>query len=510
MGQLFQTKSVDQLRADAEQHSGLKRSLGALDLVMLGIGAIIGTGIFVLTGTAAANNAGPAVCLSFVAAGIASAFAGLCYAEMSSMIPIAGSAYTYAYATMGELIGWIIGWDLILEYLVGAATVSVGWSGYVCSFIQHVFNVHLPAAWTQAPFAWFEAGKALPDGTISHGQVWHFAGAVINLPAVLITLAVTALLVRGIKESATFNTLIVFIKVAVVLLFIAFVGPKVVPSNWHPFIPETLKDPSGAPIFGKYGITGILQGATTVFFAYIGFDAVSTAAQECKNPKRDLPIGILGSLAICTVLYLAVSLILTGVVPYHELGVPHPVALGAQRAGIGWLETLIEIGAIAGLSSVMLVMLLGQPRIFFSMAKDGLFPPVAARIHPRFGTPHVTTIITGVVCAIAGGLLPIDILGELCSIGTLFAFVLVSAGVLILRVKRPDITRAFKVPGGPYVVPILGVATSGLLMYTATTATIIRLFAWMAVGLLIYFTYGIRHSKLAASKRAGEGAAPLT
>src|SRR5262245_12682382 len=260
---LFATQSVDDLRADAEVVHGLKRTLTATDLVLLGIGAIIGTGIFVLTGRAAANNAGPAVCLSFVAAGIASAFAGLCYAEMSSMIPIAGSAYTYAYATMGELIGWIIGWDLILEYLVGAATVSVGWSGYVCSFIQHVFDVHLPAAWTQAPFAWFEAGKTLPSGAISTGQVWHFEGAVINLPAVLITLAVTALLVRGIKESATFNTLIVFIKVAVVLLFIAFVGPKVVPSNWHPFIPEPLKDAAtGAPLFGKFGITGILQGAT--------------------------------------------------------------------------------------------------------------------------------------------------------------------------------------------------------------------------------------------------------
>jgi APA family basic amino acid/polyamine antiporter len=502
MGQLFQTKSVDQLRSDADQHSGLKRTLGALDLVMLGIGAIIGTGIFVLTGTAAAKNAGPAVCLSFVAAGIASAFAGLCYAEMSSMIPIAGSAYTYAYATMGELIAWIIGWDLILEYLVGAATVSVGWSGYVCSFIKHAFHVDLPPAWTQAPLAWFEAGKVLPNGAVSTGQIWHFDGAVMNLPAVLVTLAVTALLVRGIKESARFNTVIVFIKVAVVLLFIAFVGPKVVPANWHPFIPPSETDAiTKLPIFGKFGFSGILQGATTVFFAYIGFDAVSTAAQECKNPKRDLPIGILGSLAVCTVLYLAVSLILTGVVPYHDLNVPHPVALGAQRAGIGWLETLIEIGAIAGLSSVMLVMLLGQPRIFFSMAKDGLFPAIAARVHPRFGTPHVTTIVTGVVCAVAGGLLPIDILGELCSIGTLFAFVLVSLGVMILRLKRADIPRSFSVPGGPFVVPLLGAATSGLLMYTATTATIIRLFAWMAVGLLIYFLYGIRHSKLAHPDR---------
>ena len=300
---------------------------------MLGIGAIIGTGIFVLTGTAAAKNAGPAVSLSFVAAGFASVFAALCYAEMASMIPIAGSAYTYAYATMGELVAWIIGWDLILEYLVGAATVSVGWSGYVCAFVKGTLGIDLPSAWTTSPLAWFEAGKVLPDGKVSDGQFWHNAGAVINLPAVIITLLVTAILVRGVKESARFNSIIVFIKVTVVLLFIAFVGPKVNTALWHPFVPEQLKDPEGHAIFGKFGFSGILQGATTVFFAYIGFDAVSTAAQETKNPKRDLPIGILGSLAVCTVLYIAVSLILTGVVPYPDLNVSHPVSLGAQRAG---------------------------------------------------------------------------------------------------------------------------------------------------------------------------------
>ena len=493
---LFATKPVDQLRSDAEHDSGLKRSLTAMDLVLLGVGAIIGTGIFVLTGLAAANNAGPAVVLSFVVAGVASAFAGLCYAEMAAMIPIAGSAYTYAYATMGELVAWIIGWDLILEYLVGAATVSVGWSGYVCAFLRNALGINIPAAWTNSPFVWYEAGKALPTGGVSTGQFFHNPDAIINLPAVVITLLVTWILIRGVKESARFNAVVVFVKVAVVLLFIAFVGPKVVPANWHPFIPDQLRDAAGAPIFGKYGISGILQGATTVFFAYIGFDAVSTAAQECKNPKRDLPIGILGSLAICTVLYIAVSAILTGVVPYTQLNVSHPVSLGAERAGLHWLETLVEIGAIAGLSSVMLVMLMGQPRIFFSMARDGLFPAVAAKVHPRFGTPHITTAITGVVCAIAGGLLPIDILGELCSIGTLFAFVLVSLGVMILRLKRPDIPRSFKVPGGAVLVPVLGAVTSGLLMYTATTATIARLFVWMAIGLLIYFLYGRRHSKL--------------
>ena len=476
---LFATKSLESLSAEAERPHGLRRTLSASDLVLLGIGAIIGTGIFVLTGRAAAANAGPAVALSFVIAGVASAFAGLCYAEMASMIPIAGSAYTYAYATMGELMAWIIGWDLILEYLVGAATVSVGWSGYVGAFFQHVTGYALPTAWTSAPLKWDEAA-----------QQFHSTGAIVNLPAALIVLAVTVILVIGIKESARFNSVIVVIKVAVVLLFIVAAAPFIRPENWQPFIPEN------QGTFGRYGWSGIFQGATMVFFAYIGFDAVSTAAQEAKRPQRDLPIGILGSLVVCTVLYIAVSLILTGVVPYTKLSVPHPIAVGIAATGIGWMETAVEVGAIAGLSSVMLVMLLGQPRIFYAMAHDGLLPAAAAKVHPRFGTPHITTILTGIVCAIAGGVLPIDVLGELTSIGTLFAFVLVSIGVMILRLRRPEIPRAFRVPGGPFVVPLLGALTSGVLMYTATTHTLIRLFAWMALGLLIYAFYGRKHSKI--------------
>lgn len=478
---LFATKSVDQLRSDAEHSHGLKRTLGALDLTLLGIGAIIGTGIFVLTGRAAAANAGPAVALSFAVAGIASAFAALCYSEMAAMIPIAGSAYTYSYATMGEFVAWLIGWDLILEYLVGAATVSVGWAGYVTAFFKHMTGYELPREWSSAPILWNEAAKS-----------FEFTGAYVNLPAMFIVLLVTGILVLGVRESARINTVIVFMKVIVVLLFIAFAAKYVRPENWTPFIPEN------EGTFGRYGWSGIMQGATMVFFAYIGFDAVSTAAQETRNPQRDLPIGILVSLFVCTTLYIIVSLVLTGVVSYKQLSVPHPIAVGVAVTGLGWLETAVEVGAIAGLSSVMLVMLMGQPRIFFSMANDGLFPKAATRIHPKYGTPYVTTIITGVVCAIAGGALPIDILGELTSIGTLFAFVLVSLGVMILRVKRPDLPRAFKVPFGPYVVPILSAGTSLALMFTATPHTIMRLFVWMAIGVVFYYCYGRKHSKLRA------------
>ncbi|MBC8131695.1 MAG: amino acid permease [Deltaproteobacteria bacterium] len=481
---LFATKSVDRLRAESENTHGLKRTLTATDLVLLGIGAIIGTGIFVLTGHAAAANAGPAVVLSFVVAGIASGFAGLCYAEMASMIPVSGSAYTYSYATMGELVAWIIGWDLILEYLVAAATVSVGWSGYVVSFLRNVVGISLPNAWTNPAFRFDDVQGSFVA-----------TGAVMNLPAVFITVLATAILVLGIKESARFNSIIVAIKVTVVLLFLVFATKFIKPENWQPFIPE-----NEGP--GRFGFSGIMRGASVVFFAYIGFDAVSTTAQEAKNPRRDLPIGILGSLAVCTVLYILVSLVLTGVVPYRQLSVPHPMGLAAEVTGIRWLEAAIELGAIAGLSSVMVVMLMGQPRIFLSMALDGLFPKFATKVHPRYGTPYVTTILGGGFCALCGALFDIGVLGHLVSIGTLFAFALVSMGVLILRRTRPDIPRGFAVPGGPYLVPLGGVVTSLYIIYEAGWQTQLRLLIWLAVGLVIYVAYGRRHSKLRAETAA--------
>lgn len=458
--------------------------MGAMDLVLLGIGAIIGTGIFVLTGHAAAANAGPAVALSFIIAGVASVFAGLCYAEMASMIPVAGSAYTYAYATLGEFVAWMIGWDLILEYLVAAATVSVGWSGYVGAFVHHVTGSPIPKQWSNAPLVWVKDNANFVGG--------HFGatGDFVNFPAVLIVLAVTAVLIFGIRESARFNAVIVFIKLAVVLAFVAFGIKFVSPDNWHPFIPPN------EGTFGRFGISGLFQGASVVFFSYIGFDAVSTAAQETRNPQRDLPIGILGSLGICTVLYIAVSLVLTGIVPFAQLNVPHPIALGIAATGIGWLETAVEVGAIAGLTSVMLVMLMGQPRIFFSMALDGLFPQVATKIHPRFGTPYVTTIVTGIICAVAGGVIPIDILSQLTSIGTLFAFAIVSVGVMVLRIREPHRPRVFRVPGGAFVVPLAGVLSSMVLMYATTTETMLRLAVWLAIGLVIYFSYSRKRSKL--------------
>jgi basic amino acid/polyamine antiporter, APA family len=474
---LFRRKSIADLQAEAASDHGLKRSLGAFNLVMLGIGAIIGTGIFVLTGTVAAQNAGPAVVLSFVLAGLASIFAALCYAEFASVVPIAGSAYTYGYATLGEFLAWIIGWDLILEYALGAVTVAIGWSGYVVSFLRD-FGIVIPPQLTAA------RGHAV---TLADGST---VTALFNLPAVLIVALVTALLVVGIRESANVNNVIVVIKVTVVLLFIGLAAPHVMPENWTPFIPPN------EGVREHFGWTGIVAGAGVVFFAYIGFDAVSTAAQEAKNPQRDMPIGIIGSLIVCTILYIVVSGIATGVVPYRELDVPDPIALVADRAGLGWFSTLIKVGAIAGLSSVILVMLLGQARVFYSMSNDGLLPPWVNKIHPRFRTPWVTQIVTGIAVVIPAGVLTVREAGSLVSIGTLLAFVIVSLGIIVLRLRQPDLPRPFKTPLVWFVAP-MGALSSFYLMYFLPWRTWERLLIWLAIGLVIYFAYGRTHSKLA-------------
>jgi APA family basic amino acid/polyamine antiporter len=476
-------KSIAVLQAEAAaegQEVSLKRALGALNLTTLGIGAIIGAGIFVLTGTAAAQYAGPAIVLSFVLAGLGCLFAGLCYAEFAAMIPIAGSAYTYGYATLGELIAWIIGWDLILEYLFGAATVAVGWSGYFVAFLKEL-GINLPASLTQAPLN--------VEGT--HTLVRN-AGGIINLPAIALVLLMTVLLVVGIRESARFNNVIVFVKMAIVILVIAFGFMYVNASNWRPFIPDNMNGE-----FGRYGWSGIVRGAAVVFFAYIGFDAVSTAAQEAKNPQRDMPIGILASLGICTVLYILMALVMTGLTKYTNLNVPHPVfvAIDAAGPGLKWLTYFINIGAIMGLASVVLVMLMGQPRIFFSMSRDGLLPSVFGKIHPTFQTPYVTTIVTGVIAAIVAGFFPIGLLGDLVNIGTLLAFIIVCVGVLALRYSRPNIPRPFRTPLVP-MVPILGIAICGYMMFALPFDTWIRLLVWMAIGLLIYFLYGRSHSRV--------------
>ncbi|MGB7748192.1 MAG: amino acid permease [Verrucomicrobiia bacterium] len=494
---LFRRRSVADLQAEVLTDKRLKRVLGPVNLTALGIGAVIGAGIFVLTGQAAAKYAGPAIVFSFVLAGLACAFAGLCYAEFSAMIPISGSAYTYGYATLGEFVAWIIGWDLILEYLFAASTVAVGWSGYVVSFLKEL-GIVIPSAFTSAPYnhvtppdaQWWNIWRLFTDG-------WVSTGAVLNVPAMLIVGFITFLLVLGIKESATFNNVVVAIKMSVILTFIAVGVAYINRNNWHPFIPPTLGP-------GEFGWSGVVRGAGVIFFAYIGFDAVSTAAQEAKNPQRDMPIGILGSLAICTVLYIAVALVLTGIVSYTQLNDPAPIAVAINSLGpaVAWLRPIIKIGAIAGLSSVILVMMLGQPRIFYTMSKDGLLPPVFSAVHPKFRTPWVAQILTGAIAMLIAGLFPIGLLGELVSIGTLLAFAIVCAGVFVLRFTDPEIHRPFRTPVFWLVAP-LGVGFCGYLMYGLPPDTWARLIVWMAIGLVIYFTYGCRHSKLQKPAASG-------
>ncbi len=488
---LFRRRSVADLQAEVLTDKRLKRALGPVNLTALGIGAVIGAGIFVLTGQAAAKYAGPAIVFSFVLAGLACAFAGLCYAEFSAMIPISGSAYTYGYATLGEFVAWIIGWDLILEYLFAASTVAVGWSGYVVSFLKEL-GIVIPSAFTSAPYnhvtppdaPWWNIWRLFTDG-------WVSTGAVLNVPAMLIIGFITFLLVLGIKESATFNNVVVAIKMSVILTFIAVGIAYINRNNWHPFIPPSLGS-------GEFGWSGVVRGAGVIFFAYIGFDAVSTAAQEAKNPQRDMPIGILGSLAICTVLYIAVSLVLTGIVSYTQLNDPAPIAVAINSLGpsVAWLRPIIKIGAIAGLSSVILVMMLGQPRIFYTMSKDGLLLPVFSAVHPKFRTPWIAQILTGAIAMLIAGLFPIGLLGELVSIGTLLAFAIVCAGVFVLRFTDPEIPRPFRTPAFWLIAP-LGVIFCGYLMCGLPADTWARLIVWMAIGFVIYFTYSRRHSKLA-------------
>ena len=507
MANLLAIKPLSKLLQEAETvgEASLKRSLGPLNLITLGIGAIIGAGIFVLTGQAAAKHAGPAVMLSFIVAGITCAFAGLCYAEFASLIPIAGSAYTYGYATLGEFVAWIIGWDLVLEYAFGAATVASGWSGYFVGLLQDL-GIHLPPQLTITPGTmlyqyhdrWMQLA-ALPAG-VNASTLPHVMG-VFNLVAFLAIAAVTAVLVRGIEESANLNTAIVLVKLAVVGVFLVLgIGfllqhRALAHANWTPFIP-----PSDGN--GNFGIGGITAGAASIFFAYIGFDAVSTAAQEAKNPKRDMPIGILGSLVICTILYILVSGVLTGLVNYKALNVADPVAVGIDVTGVRWGSILVKIGAVFGLATVMLVMLLGQSRVFFSMSRDGLLWKWAGVIHPKFRTPWISNIVVGAIVAFMPALLPIDRLSELVNMGTLLAFAIVCAGVWILRRRNPDLHRPFKTPWVP-VVPILGIVSALYLIWTLPALTKIVVLAWLAFGLLIYFTYSVKHSKVQQALRAG-------
>lgn len=454
---IFRIKSVRQLVESTGGEHALKRVLNPFELVLFGIGAVVGTGIFVITGVAAANFAGPGLVVSFVVSGIVCLFAALCYAEFAAMVPVAGSAYTYSYVSLGEIWAWIIGWDLFLEYSVAVAAVAIGWSGYVVNLLQ-ALGITLPAALVNPP---------------------GVAGGLVNLPAILIIAAITVLLIHGVKESARINTVIVVIKIAVILLFLYLGFSHISPGNWNPFLP--------------YGWDGVVTGAAIVFFAYVGFDAVSTTAEEVRNPQRDLPIGIIGSLLVATVLYVAVSLVLTGIVPYTELNVPAPVAFALDRIGIPWGGALVSVGALLGITSVLLVLLFGQTRIIFAMSRDGLLPAPFGKVHPVYRTPVNVTLLVGLVTAAIASLLPLGSVAELVNIGTLAAFIIVSAGVIVLRRTRPEIPRPFRVPFVP-VIPLLAILSCSLLILALPTVTHLRFVIWLLIGLGVYFTYGSRRS----------------
>jgi APA family basic amino acid/polyamine antiporter len=459
---LFRTKPVLEFLSETmEKGRSLKKTLRVWDLIALGIGCIIGVGIFVLPGVQAAHHSGPGIILSFIIAALACGFAALCYAELAAMIPVAGSAYTYGYATLGELPAWIIGWDLILEYMVAAVLVSTGWSAYLVNLLSHM-GLQLPQALIASP--------------------WDKVPGIFNLPAVFIVVLLTLLLVRGVKESSRVNLIIVTVKIAVILFFIILSVNFIKPVNWKPFMP--------------FGFTGVMTSAAIVFLAYVGFDAVSTAAEEAVNPQRDMPIGIIASLCVASLLYVAVSAIMTGVVPYSKLGVANPIALVLNELGKPWASMIISVGAISGITSVLLVLLLGQPRILFAMSRDGLLPQYLSRVHPRYKTPHLTTLTTGLIVAVAAALTPIDVSSELCSIGTLFAYIIVSAGVIVLRYSRPDLRRPFRVPFFP-VFPFLGLLLCSYLMISLPRTAWERFVVWLIIGLFIFFLYGRAHSRLA-------------
>ena len=460
---LLSKKPLNELYAEAER-GALRRSLGPLNLTTLGIGSIIGTGIFVLTGTAASQNAGPGLLFSMIISAVGCAFSGLCYAEFAAMVPVAGSAYTYAYATAGEIFAWIIGWDLILEYALSVSTVAVGWSGYFVS-LAHDVGINLPPAMAAPP---------------------------LNIPAMVIVLVVSTLLLVGIKESADTNTVLVVIKALVLVVFVAAGAAYVNRANLSPIVPPNAGE------FGRFGWSGVLRGAGVMFFAYIGFDAVSTAAQEARNPSRDMPIGILASLAICTLLYIAVAAVLLGIVPYSQLDVADPLAVGIDATGMRWLAPFVKIAALFGLFSTMLVQLLAQTRIFYSMSRDRLLPPLFSSVHPRFRTPHLSTMLVGVIVALVAGLTRITVLGELVSIGTLLAFVLVSIGVIVLRRTSPDVPRPFRTPGVPWV-PIAGASICCAQMIGLPIATWERLAIWLVIGLIVYASYGYRRTEATRS-----------